>query len=279
MIVERLQYIDTMRGFAIFFVALGHVIMYGYHTDIFSYNQILIQIYLPLFFFISGFLFKLPTFESKNNIYKFLTHKFIRFIIPTFFFILIYDCIFNYSVYDSIISGTKYGYWFTISLFEYQIIFLFITLIANQIKFKIAKILIWLIFIIISLFAAEGCIILNSMIPLTYLNLIGVGMLRFFCFFFVGTLIKRHFKLFCNWINNRVLMALVLILFTIAILINEKWNTAIMPNNGVPFVLTFELQFFLIGILGVIITFAFFYKNKYLFTQKNTFRKIFTIYW
>lgn len=55
---KRIEYIDAMRGFTIFLVVMTHVTIFGlgfYGSDTFSYREIAESFYMPLFFFISGF--------------------------------------------------------------------------------------------------------------------------------------------------------------------------------------------------------------------------------
>jgi len=53
---KRLEYIDALKGFAIFLVILGHTIILG-HNGNFIYS-IIYSFHMPLFFIISGFFFK-----------------------------------------------------------------------------------------------------------------------------------------------------------------------------------------------------------------------------
>lgn len=56
---ERIEYIDTMRGFTMLLVVYSHVRLYGLYFDdsniVSSFNSIFLLIRMPLFFFISGF--------------------------------------------------------------------------------------------------------------------------------------------------------------------------------------------------------------------------------
>jgi len=79
---QRIDWIDAIRGFAIFLVALGHN---SIQPAVFGW---IYSFHMPLFFFLSGFLFsadKYPTFWS------FLTRKIQTLLLPYFgFFTLIY---------------------------------------------------------------------------------------------------------------------------------------------------------------------------------------------
>lgn len=56
---ERIGYIDAMRGFTMLLVVYSHILYFGYgplfmeHRT--TFNDVFTIIYMPLFFFISGF--------------------------------------------------------------------------------------------------------------------------------------------------------------------------------------------------------------------------------
>ena len=55
---QRIEYIDAMRGVTMLLVVMAHVSMfclglYGYNG--FSFNKMLSEFRMPLFFFVSGF--------------------------------------------------------------------------------------------------------------------------------------------------------------------------------------------------------------------------------
>lgn len=52
--MQRLEYIDTLRGFAIFLVVLGHVLEHAGLKDGFLFHLIY-SFHMPLFICISGF--------------------------------------------------------------------------------------------------------------------------------------------------------------------------------------------------------------------------------
>lgn len=75
MIKKRLCYIDSLKGFAILLVVIGHVFdgyinatMYTEHTVFMSsaYNLIY-SFHMPLFFIVSGYVFRVAYFKDENS--------------------------------------------------------------------------------------------------------------------------------------------------------------------------------------------------------------------
>ena len=73
---NRESWIDTLRGIGILFVILGHCEP--------PFDKIIYSFHMPLFFLISGYLFK-----SKKNIKDYLKKIFLKYIIPYFLLCII----------------------------------------------------------------------------------------------------------------------------------------------------------------------------------------------
>lgn len=97
---ERIEWIDILKGFAIFIIVLGHSI--GYSNNLTGLSKYLSSFYVPLFFFISGYLFK----NNKNETIKdYFKRKFKKILIPYFVFAtlsLIPFYIFGSSIQDTL---------------------------------------------------------------------------------------------------------------------------------------------------------------------------------
>ena len=74
---------------------------------------------------------------------------------------------------------------------------------VKKINSKQVEIAIWILACTASLFAAEACAILENIVPPFCLGLFGINTMRYFSFFFLGTLLKKHFDLFVK--KNRQL--------------------------------------------------------------------------
>ncbi|OHD38167.1 MAG: hypothetical protein A2015_15015 [Spirochaetes bacterium GWF1_31_7] len=80
MLKEREQWIDTAKGIGILLVVVGHVFIEG---NMFSVRRWIYSFHMPLFFFISGYLYRI----SKNVDFKiYIKNKFSLLIYPYFIF-------------------------------------------------------------------------------------------------------------------------------------------------------------------------------------------------
>lgn len=136
---KRIEYIDTLRGFAIFLVTLGHVLENsGYNKG--PLFQFIYSFHMPLFFCISGFVLAY-SFDNKvattNNVtvkecYKFVFDKFKAIMLPYYTWSLIARPLFFYTFngtlnYQNIIDAVfinNTSFWFLPCLFGLSIIFI-----------------------------------------------------------------------------------------------------------------------------------------------------------
>lgn len=145
---QRLDFLDTAKGFAITLVILGHIIS----SERFPVRMWLYSFHMPVFFIISGYLTNL----SKNHIsiQQFIIKKFKSLIIPYLSFALInyVFIIFNFYIQHSLEKNTIITYiiyiiklcgrsaiWFLPCLFISQLIF---KLISNTISNKTLRLFI-----------------------------------------------------------------------------------------------------------------------------------------
>lgn len=111
--MKRIEYIDALRGFAIFLMVVGHVIPNLYLNKLIVLPNLQTWIYafhMPLFFTISGYFIyrdsKITAKEAMNQIYK----KFLQLLLPAFVMSLLYSIIWN--------TNFSNNYWFLYALFK-----------------------------------------------------------------------------------------------------------------------------------------------------------------
>ena len=80
---NRIDYIDIARGLAIMLIVVGHIINKSMHTSLLI--KIIYSFHVALFFLISGYLF-----NSNKKITEFAKNKFIRLMIPYFFWSVVF---------------------------------------------------------------------------------------------------------------------------------------------------------------------------------------------
>lgn len=133
---ERLQYFDMMKGLAIYMVVMGHVVAFCVrgidHTLLF---KIIACVHMPLFFFISGW-FSCRTDKSTGRLKApSLSKRFLQLMVPLAVVPTLWMWFFPHSGLQSPFHASlsslwtdfqKYGYWFTLCLFEISVLFLII---------------------------------------------------------------------------------------------------------------------------------------------------------
>ena len=202
---QRIEYIDAMRGFTMILVVFSHVCSMCFGDRSMGYNDVFYLFRMPCFFFISGWLFD-PLKGTLSSVAK---HKFMVQIIPTVIFLLLLA---PPPLFFSRLGATKGGYWFTFVLFEYFII----SMLSSRYLKK------WglLLAIIISVSSYFYDAYYNR-----YFSQLGwftdvVGFLsfktwRFYLFFYMGMMVKRHFDDFLWLTNKRYVLVTMTICFAV----------------------------------------------------------------
>lgn len=264
---QRLEYIDAMRGFTMILVVYIHVLAVSYkisdYSAINSFNSLLGLFRMPLFFFVSGFvLYKANQIWNLKNSITFIAKKFKVQIISTLFFLTLFSYVFNLDILTGYKEHLKYGFWFTIVLFEFYILYIIIARIIEKLKNKYLYDIILIsigVFVFICVIKKD---ILTSIIPEYIINAVGILHWRYFIFFLFGIIIKRHFYFFNKLISNSKFIGSIIIIFFIASLSYLKlggFNSFIL---NLPYLL-------FVGFAGITITFSFFYKYQDSFTKET----------
>lgn len=254
---KRVEYIDALRGFTMMLVVIQHVaslcICPG---DTSSFHHYLQQIRMPMFFFISGFvLYKSGVIWNLQYIWSFLKKKFVVQILSTLVFFTIFVQIREYDFIVGIIDEAKYGYWFTYTLFLYFIFYSIIRYICRNRKYEdYVIILVAAFFYVINWPPLYKSISLPDYVKTT----LGIGNWFYFCFFLIGTLMKKHFDNVQNILDKGITLAMCVLVY---FLLNSYYD--VLPSSGI---LGVVFQF---GktISGILIVFSFFRNKQTLFTK------------
>jgi fucose 4-O-acetylase-like acetyltransferase len=166
---KRIDYIDLLKGFAIFCVLWGHSLQYLRNGADFFHNPVFEFIYsfhMPLFFLISGFFFKS---SLKLNFKNFLLKKSIQLLLPCFVWACLAMCmrlgkcfhneIYNLDLVQEIKSLTRWPFWFLQELFmSYILIYVGYKILRKE----------WLVFIlsIIFVLVVSFCRMQRFLLPL-----------------------------------------------------------------------------------------------------------------
>ena len=259
---NRIGYIDALRGMAMILVVYFHIAAYGFGSYEIGYNDIIERFRMPTFFFISGWLFyKAGRIWDRQAIVGMIHKKFMVQIVPTAVFMLLYLVMFNLLEVGSFGSDKK-GYWFTIVLFEYFVIYILSEALLNrQDSFK-GELRVFVGMIILSASAFYYAKYYSR-----YATELGVwkDILGFFSFvkirhiifFWFGTFVRRYFSRFIQLTDNHYAMALFIALFTAGIV----WPV-IFSISGIEY-----LAYLIAGLSGTVICFTFFRVHEQHFSK------------
>ena len=261
---NRIGYIDALRGMAMILVVYFHIAAYGFGSYEIGYNDIIERFRMPTFFFISGWLFYKavrPHRGTVPSVRSIIKHKFMVQIIPTAVFMLLYLVMFNLLDINSFGSDKK-GYWFTVVLFEYFVIYVLAEKILNRQDTVMGEWRVFAVILILSVGAfyyakyytryAEELGIWKDL--LGFLSFVKI---RHIIFFWFGTFVRRHFDQFIRLTDNRYVTAILIALFTAIIV----WPV-VLSTEGIEYI-----AYLVAGVSGTIICFTFFRIHAQHFSQ------------
>ena len=263
---KRIEYIDAMRGFTMILVVYSHICAYGYGQNavenMVSFNSVFVNFRMPLFFFISGWvLYKAGRVWDWNFIKDFLPKKFMVQIIPTLFFFLLFIWFFKDGhLAKESLNVAKEGYWFTLALFEFFLIYT-LTMVLYPFQDKGIKEDLLVLLIAFVVYGLSSPRKYDSQLVNDWYDYLGIFNLRYYIFFCFGTLVKKYYDKFNRAMDNKYIMALVLLAFLAMIMFKEQLL-------GLPH--TNTVVFLLYGALGIMVVLTFFRKHENLF-MKDTF--------
>lgn len=252
-VTKRIGYIDALRGFAMILVVYFHISAYGFGSYETGYNGIIERFRMPIFFFISGWLFyKADRIWNWESIVDLLKKKWMQLIIPTAIFMTLYLIIFGYWDFSSLGSDKK-GYWFTFVLFEFIAIYVTLEAFLNKQDTTKGEIMVMIIIFLLSVSAfyyAKYYTRYSEELGnwKTILGLISFVKIRHIVFFWFGTIVRKKFDMFLKITSNRYVLA-VLTVSCISMIVFP----AIFSTKGLEYI-----TYLVVGILGIIICFSFF---------------------
>ena len=250
---KRIAYIDAMRGFTMILVVYSHVCNYCLGDKWMGWNDVFFLFRLPCFFFISGWLFEQVGRQWDSvSVKSVFRNKFMVQIVPTVIFLLLLA---PPPLFFSKLGATKGGYWFTFALFEFFLICIFSERYLKKYHGLFAILISIVAFCYDVYYARFEPSSLNYQCSLFALNFslsdvlgfLGVITWRYYLFFYIGTLIKRHFDIFLEWTSKPVVMAVVIIGFSLIAMNPQSENVAVE-----------YLIFSVGGILGMTMVITFF---------------------
>lgn len=261
--VKRFDYIDALRGLAMLFIVFGHIPMYCYHTDdnFTSYRNLTSLVQLPIFFFVSGFVFRIKNMSITRG-GKFILNKIRQLIIPAIIIGYIYLTLNNSNnplsyIYDKF----KGGYWFTFTLFELIIIQYIWELFTEKMHIRTNK----RIYYTVSLGLATILYIYSLPIISTKLeninNIIGVPMFRYYLYFLIGNFVHNNLDFLVQWKYRSHLTAVIIVGFFSLFIFNQMSYQL----SGI----LFHINLVALETTSLLVIFMIFYKYRLYFSSKH----------
>ena len=244
MMNNRIGYIDAMRGFTMILVVYSHICHFCLGDSLLGFNATFFLFRLPCFFFISGWLFEPVSLRSFRQIAR---KKFMVQIVPTAIFLLLLA---PPPEFFHQLGTLKGGYWFTFTLFEFFLIYMLSIRCCGRWS--------WLLALTISI--ASFCYgsyqnHLRLIAPdhsylsplLDMAGFLGIRVWQYYLFFYIGTLVRRHFDEFIK-ITDKPWVAMLLVVTFFAIASTDHPAIAVLEY----------LRFNLGGISGMLLVFTVF---------------------
>lgn len=264
---KRIEYIDALRGFTMLLVIYSHVSGFCLNAnteELFTYNDLFTEFRMPLFFFISGFVFyKMQRVWNCEKLKKFFFAKIKVQIISPLIFLFLFCMLSKESFIHHITKDFMGGYWFTFALFEFFLLYIALELVLGKIKKNLPNGFEgMLLFIGGILYVLTSQNIAGNM-PIGKDILIATGFMRmhYFIFFCFGTIIKNHFESFTNALDKGYTTLLAIVTYIVVNVLMFTYSNAMLH---------FAL-YFIAGISGIIMVFAFFRKHQDSFSSNSRF--------
>lgn len=241
---KRIAYIDAMRGFTMILVVYSHICHFCLGDSLLGFNATFFLFRLPCFFYISGWLFE----PVSSRPFRQIAHKkFMVQIVPTFIFLLLLA---PPPEFFHQLGALKGGYWFTFTLFEFFLIYMISVRCCNRWS--------WLLALAVSVgsfcftsyqnhlrLIAPNYSFISPLLDMA--GFLSIGVWRYYLFFYIGTLVRRHFNSFVR-ITDKPWVVILLIFIFSAIASTSHPASAVLEY----------LRFSLGGIFGMLMVFVLF---------------------
>lgn len=257
----RIEYIDAMRGFTMILVVYSHICNYCLGDKWMGFNDIFFLFRLPCFFFISGWLFGTYQAGDSSRTMRVIKDKFMVQIVPTFIFLLILA---PPPLFFSRLGATKGGYWFTFALFMFFLLHILSSWLAKRLSSKQNDLSMLGFAILISVSAFCYDVYYNRLFSnmgwiTKALGFISLITWRYYLFFGIGAIIRKHFDAFIRFTDRPAVIASVILGFALFALHPRSEDVAMSYTI-----------FTIGGVLGMTMVFTFFRKCSRFFTKRTT---------
>lgn len=201
--MERVKYIDVLRGVTMLLVIYQHIRSYsiGLAAEDSDLASLFLLFRMPMFFFLSGYIAYKPVEKYRLTYYRYklLTKAKVQ-LIPTVVFFIWLSLYTTSSVKALAFPG---GYWFTVVLFEMFVIYFTCSLCSRYTSPSIFVPLIFIVTVILIIVPVPEGEIVHCLCP-SQLR----GYMRYFV---LGIICRRYKERFISIINNNWFVSILLI--------------------------------------------------------------------
>lgn len=265
MLPKRIEYIDALRGFCMYLVIYAHICGYGYHMDnVHSFHHILVNFYLVLFFFVSGFVaYKKDVQWTGSTLGTLLRKKFVQLIIPSVVFCFLF-CIYDHHSYNPLWHVSTSWYWFTVQLFLFFLFYYLTMMVTRNTSENTKDLSLIAVAVILYLFSFSHVLFERTQAGATLFSYLGMENWRLYIFFCIGVLMRKHIEVVKRWINNPIAMAAFVILFFMMVFFADRITHRLLEI----------IKSLIYGSVSIMVIFAFFYKYQSSFSQDRTLGRV-----
>lgn len=218
---RRIEYIDAMRGLAMIMVVIGHFFSLSFHYLNPLFLNINAALQLPLFFMISGFF---APHMLKESFSKAVWNKFVRLVIPGILMFSIYVWVFDLNFTNGLYDPFKYGYWFTLVMFGYTIIYYIISKFTKVLRLSNkTTTCIHLISGVLITYIGLGSDRLSAELPI--LDLFSTVLYNYYFYYALGAILFTNRSLILNSLSNKWLLGGGILFYTIGQIAIAKYGT------------------------------------------------------
>lgn len=263
---KRIEYIDALRGFCMYLVVYSHVWTYGYKADSSnSFDHILVNFFLALFFFVSGFVaYKKDSSWTVGTVTEIWKRKFVQLIIPSVIFCALFcwqlACNWKTAYNPEPLLGIATSwYWFTVQLFIFFVFYTLTMLMLRHVKSDYHGFSLIVIALLIYCISFSHTIIEKTQIGADLFLYLGMKHWRLYVFFIMGVLMRKHISGVKRLIDNPIVMAVIIIVFFLMIFCSDSIRLSFWKPVGT----------IVYGGVSVCVIFAFFYKYQSSFSHER----------
>lgn len=221
--MQRLQYLDQMKGIAIFLVVIGHVMQFSFGIHGSSVNGMLEIFHMPLFFYVSGYL-AYKSITGFRPVLQRIIHKNKTLILPLFTIGTIHAIFAHENVVHWALRGFG-GYWFLYVLLIVTIAFILIESIACRIRTPFLYVAVFIIPYVGLMGLKLAHIEIAEGFPLGQL-------VSYYRYYLVGWMCKKYIPINNILFNNNVVYAFAFIAFLLQWYWCDKCNMLLIFIGG-----------------------------------------------